>query len=257
MIKKVFFQNSKGNKLAGILHLPDKEGKFPAVVRACGFMSAKESGTGKAIGESLGDDFIYLVFDFYGSGESDGKFFDLTPTEEFDDMKAAIDFVYNLEQVDKERIGIVGSSLGGMVVIYAAANDPRVKAAVFGAPVTNFKKCFSRDKYNPVEWREQGYRVIQDHTGKEFRISYNFFEDGCKYDLFKEAEKINIPVLVIQGDKDESIPLEDTQKFMPHLKNAKLYVVEGAEHVWSTQPDKLKIFVEKISEFFKQNLASD
>jgi len=217
-------------------------------------MSGKESSSGQAIKEDLGDDFVYLTFDFYGTGESDGEFINLTPTEEFDDMKAAIDFVYNLEQVDKERIGIVGSSLGGMVAIYTAANDPRVKVAVFGAPVTNFKKCFSKDKYNSFEWKKQGRLTIRDHKGKEFEIGYGFFEEGCKYNLFKEAEKINIPVLVIQGDQDKSIPLEDTQKFMPQLKNAKLFIVEGAEHIWSTQPDKLKIFAEKISEFFKQNL---
>jgi len=251
MRKKIFFENSKGQRLAGVLSVPDKEGKFPAIVRASGFMGGKESSSGQAIKKELGRNFIYLTFDFYGTGESDGEFEDLTPTEEFDDMRAAIDFVYNLEQTDKERIGIVGSSLGGMVSIHTAANDSRVRVAVFGAPVTNFKKCFSRDKYNPVEWKEQGYRLIRNHEGKEFKIGYQFFKDGCKYDLFKEAEKIDIPVLVIQGDKDESIPLEDTKKLMEHLKNAELFVVEGAEHVWSTQPDKLKIFAEKIAEFFK------
>jgi pimeloyl-ACP methyl ester carboxylesterase len=252
MEKKVFFKNSKGQKLAGILHLPDKEGKFPAIVRLHGYRSRKEGSTSTAFIEEFKNNYIYLRFDFFAHGESQGEFVDLTPSEEFDDAKAAIDFVMALEQCNG-KIGLIGSSLGGMVAIYTTANDPRVKAAVFGAPVSDFKECFSR-KEDIELWKKQGWIYTFNYAGKKFKIGYDFFEDGCKYDLYQEAEKINVPVLVIQGDKDSSIPLEHTQELMKHLKNAKLELVEGAEHQWSAQPEHFKIFIQKSAEFLKQNL---
>ena len=143
MIKKVFFDNGKGQKLAGVLSVPDKEGKFPAVIRLHGYRSGKDGRSSTVFDDEFKDDYIYLRFDFFAHGESEGDFIDLTPSEEMDDTKAAIDFVCSLEQCDG-RVGLVGSSLGGMVAIYVTANDSRVKAAVFGAPVSDFKENFSR-----------------------------------------------------------------------------------------------------------------
>ncbi|MBW2963590.1 alpha/beta fold hydrolase [Candidatus Woesearchaeota archaeon] len=252
MIKKVFFKNSKGDKLAGLLHLPDREGKFPAVIRAHGFRSGKDGETSIILGEKLDRDFVFLRFDFWGHNESEGDFVNLTPSEEIDDMNAAIDFVSKLEQVDPERIGIQGSSLGGMVAIYTTANNPKVKAAVFLCPVSDFKKTFSRME-DVEEWKKQGWKFTYNSKNQEFKIGYHFFEDGCKYNLYKEADKIMIPTLIIHGDADKSVALEDSQELFKHLKNSKLEIIKGADHQF-TNPEHFKTMVEKTIEFFKQNL---
>ncbi|MFC1800882.1 alpha/beta hydrolase [Nanoarchaeota archaeon] len=252
MIKKVFFENSQGQKLAGVLIVPDKEGKFPAILRLHGFRSGKDSRSGVVFDEKFKEDYIYLRFDFFAHGESEGEFENLTPSEEIDDAKAAIDFVTKLEQCNGD-VGLIGSSLGGMVAIYAAANDPRVKAAMFGAPVSDFKTCFS--KLEDIEaWKEQGWKYTYNFEGQKFKIKFDFFEDGCQYDLYQEADKIEVPVLVLQGDLDESIPMEHTQELMKHLKNGKLEILKGAKHHWASQPEHFKTFVDKTVEFFKENL---
>ena len=251
-VKKVFFQNSKGDKLAGILHLPDKEGKFPAVIRMHGYRSSKDGSSSKAFCESLEQDFVCLRFDFWAHNESEGDFVDLTVTEELDDARAAIEFISNLEQVDKERVGIEGSSLGGMIAIHTAANNPKVKAAVFVCPVSNFKKTFSR--MEDIElWKKQGWKLTYNSAGKEFKIGYQFFEDGCKYDLYKEAEKINFPTLIIHGDADKSVSIEDSKELVKHLKNTRLEIVNDSDHQFS-KPEHSKIRVEKTAEFFRLNL---
>ncbi|MCK4589419.1 MAG: alpha/beta hydrolase [Nanoarchaeota archaeon] len=253
MNKKVFFDNGKGFKLAGVLSIPDKEGKFPAVIRLHGFRSGKDGSSSTVFDDKFKDDYIYLRFDFFAHGESEGEFEDLTPTEEFDDTKAAIDFVCGLEQCNGE-VGLIGSSLGGMVAIYVTANDSRVKTAVFGAPVSDFKESYTEIEGDIEGWKKQGWKYTYNFEGQRFKIKYDFFEDGCKYDFYKEAEKISVPVLVIQGDLDESIPLEQSKKLMKHLKNAEFYVVKGAVHHWATQPEHFKVFVEKTVEFFRKNL---
>ena len=63
-----------------------------------------------------------------------------------------------------------------------------------------------------------------------------------------------MPVLVIQGDKDESIPLKQSEKLMEHLKTGELYVIKGAVHHWASQPEYFKVFVDKTVEFIKKNL---
>ncbi len=253
MEKKVTFQNSQGQKLIGVLHTPDKEGKFPAVIRIHGFASNKEGKSSIGVCKALGEDFVCLRFDLWGHGESDGEFENLTMDEEMDDVKAAINFISKQEKVDPERIGIFGSSLGGMVSIYTAANNPKVKAAAFMCPVSNFKKSFSKKQWQPEKWKETGETFFNNHAGKEFRLRYDFYENGIKYDLYKEAEKIKVPTIIIQGDADTSIPIEDSQELVKHLTNPHLEIIEGCDHHFSN-PEHFKTMINKSVEFFKENL---
>jgi alpha/beta superfamily hydrolase len=68
-----------------------------------------------------------LRFDFYGSGESDGEFREMTLRGEIADGRAAVDFLRGQAGIDPERVGLLGLSLGGAV---AATLAPSVHAKV-------------------------------------------------------------------------------------------------------------------------------
>ena len=75
MEKPVIFKNNLEKQLVGILHLPEKEGKFPAVIICHGFKGNKTQRKFVGLGRELAKNgIVVLRFDFYGSGDSEGNF---------------------------------------------------------------------------------------------------------------------------------------------------------------------------------------
>ncbi|MBI5228727.1 alpha/beta fold hydrolase [Candidatus Micrarchaeota archaeon] len=139
MIKKVFFKNSRGLTLAGVLHIPRRNGPFPTVVLCHGFGSSKDSPERIKLAEKLAErGFVVLRFDFTGSGESEGRFEEKKLEGQIDDLKHAIDFIQADALVDGERIGASGNSLGGATCIIGASKDKRIKALAAVCPVVYF-----------------------------------------------------------------------------------------------------------------------
>src|SRR3989344_4265912 len=106
-VKKIFFE-SKGLKLAGWLHTPDKHGTFPAVIRTHGYRSNKEGRTSTILAERF-QDIVYLRFDMHGHGESEGKPEEINALQCAEDMVSAVHYVASLPMVDASKIAITGS----------------------------------------------------------------------------------------------------------------------------------------------------
>lgn len=247
MIKEVFLENSKGQKLSAYLNIPEKSGKYPALIRLHGFISNKE-GTSRIVQEKLQDDFVSLIFDYHGHGKSEGDFKDFTVTSALDDCQAALDYVLSLEQVDKNKIAVIGTSLGGMLGLLLTARNPKIAALAVSCPVVDFKEVFSKSE-NIELWKTQGWINALGESG--FKIKYQFFEDGSEYNIYQEAEKIQCPVFVISGDQDEYIPVEHLKKLMEHLKKGKLEIIPGADHRFSQHH---QYHLKQMIDFIKENL---
>ncbi|NLX09555.1 MAG: alpha/beta fold hydrolase [Chloroflexi bacterium] len=88
--------------------------------------------------------FVALRFDFYGSGDSEGTFEEMTVLTEVADAAAALEWIGQQPGVDPNRIGVVGLSMGGCVTALLAGQDPRVRAAVMwnavGQPQRHFRE---------------------------------------------------------------------------------------------------------------------
>jgi len=118
MKEKIFFKNSKGNKLCGILSNPTSKKEKPIIILCHGFSTSKEGRTYVRLEEILNDNGISTFrFDFFGHGESEGKFEEVTTFESVDDIHNAIKF---LKKSGYIKIGLVGSSFGGMASIIEA-----------------------------------------------------------------------------------------------------------------------------------------
>ena len=137
--EKVFFKNKKGKKIVGILHTPKKEHihhKIPCVIICHGFTGFKEETWIVNLAKELEDHYIAsLRCDFTNSGESEGSWEGLKTSEEIEDLKSMIDYVENINFVDKDKIGVAGHSLGGLVSIVTASQDPRIKVLVTLSPL--------------------------------------------------------------------------------------------------------------------------
>ncbi len=255
--KKVYFKNSNGKKLCGILQLPDEKGKFPVVIYVAGFRSNKDvSTTGLNLAEVLPKKGIALLrFDLSGLNESEGDFIDTTVTENVDDLKCAIDFAEKHENLDE--IGVVGSSYGGFITVLQAERDDRIKCLVLTLSPSKFpwsnKEQYTKEGLK--EWKEKGFIMTYGQSAKKyFKLGYGFYEDGLKHDTYKNADKIKCPVLFIHGTKDEDVDIEQALKLFELLKTQKKFNKFGGEgHKFSGRAQKRK--VELIIQWFKKWLC--
>lgn len=132
-VKKVHFKNRYGIELTGDLYMPkDIKGKKMAAVAVSGpFGAVKEQASGLYAQELAGRGFIALAFDPSFTGESAGEPRHVaSPDINTEDFSAAVDFLTTLDNVDAEKIGIVGICGFGGMGLNAAAMDTRIKATV-------------------------------------------------------------------------------------------------------------------------------
>ena len=232
--EKVSFKNKKGKKIVGILHTPKKEHihhKIPCVIICHGFTGFKEETHLVNLSKELEDyDIASLRCDFTNSGESEGSWENITITQEIEDLKSILDYVETLDYVDKNKIGVIGHSLGGLVSINIASKDKRIKCLIGLAPAINLTSLHNLDK-----WKEQGYLEFGTFLNKhgKIKINYSFIEDAEKYDSKETIKKLRIPFLILHGDKDEVIELKREKELYKNANEPKLLrIVKGANHIF-------------------------
>ncbi len=233
-IEKVFFK-SEGQRLSGILHLPDRNSP-PCVVASHGLLSSKESEKYIALGERMAREGVAMLrFDFRGIGESEGRLEDDTVSRRITDLAAAIDFVLNRPGLGK-RIGLVGSSLGGYVSLFKAAADQEIRAlAIWATP-------FHLDDLGTKK-QEDDYPL----PGKAF------FKDLPRHRLLPVLPNIS-NCMVIHGEKDELVPVDQAWEIFQGLGSPKeIHVLEGADHRL-TQPIHRQRAMNLTAEWMKKFL---
>ncbi len=129
---KVTFHNRYGITLVADMYVPkDAEGKLPAIAVSGPFGAVKEQTSGIYAQHMAERGFLTIAFDPSFTGESGGEPRRMaSPDINTEDFMAAVDFLSVQENVDPERIGIIGICGWGGMAINAAALDPRIKATV-------------------------------------------------------------------------------------------------------------------------------
>lgn len=129
---KVKFRNRYGIELAGDLYVPkNTEGKLPAIAVAGPFGAVKEQAAGLYADEMASRGFITMAFDPSFIGESGGEVRNVaSPDINTEDFSAAVDFLSVQENIDPEKISIIGICGFGGMALNAAAMDTRIKATV-------------------------------------------------------------------------------------------------------------------------------
>ena len=228
-MKKVSFF-VKNQRVAGILHLPLTK-KSSGIVMIHGFKGDKDEHGRfvEAARRFCEEGFYVLRFDCRGTGESDGKFEDMTIDSEVEDLMNAINF---LRKQNVNKIGVLGLSLGGEIAILTATKSD-IEALVLWAPVTSssiWKRGFSEKQVQ--ELRSKGTTIVYSRkTGKPWVIGYGFFESAIHTKVEDALTKIKCPTLIIHGDKDTTVPLECSQLAIKKIKAVKeLRVITGANH---------------------------
>ena len=130
--KKVTFVNRYGITLAADLYKPkNASGKYPAIAVSGPFGAVKEQCSGLYAQTMAERGYLTIAFDPSFTGESGGyPRFMASPDINTEDFMAAVDFLSVREDVDPDKIGIIGICGWGGMALNAAALDTRIKATV-------------------------------------------------------------------------------------------------------------------------------
>ena len=130
--RKVTFHNRYGITLAADLYEPiHADGKLPAIAVCGPFGAVKEQASGLYAQTMAERGFLTMAFDTSFTGESGGESrYMASPDINTEDFQAAVDFLSVQENVDPEKIGIIGICGWGGMALNAAAIDTRIKATV-------------------------------------------------------------------------------------------------------------------------------
>lgn len=136
-----------------------------------------------------------------------------------EDVTLALNLVLNNGDVDKARIAALGFSQGGMLSLLMAAHaSEHLQTVIAYYPVTDFNAWFDRDKRNFIEsliysfMRRHFYQESGARNESEFR---KMLTDASPMTWVKD---MNVPILLIHGDADNSAPVDESRKLYAELR---------------------------------------
>jgi fermentation-respiration switch protein FrsA (DUF1100 family) len=219
-----------GINIVGQLYLPEGKAPYHTVCTCHGIPAGPPDPNDKgyaSLAEYLcSNGLAVLIFNFRGTGLSGGNI-DMPGWTR--DLGAMLDYLYALDEVDKSRLSLLGFSGGAAVSVYVAAQDKRVSAVVCGACPAGFGEWTRRDPQSLIEhFRDVG--AIRD---SDFPPSPRQWLDG--FEVVKPIDYIARisprPLLIVHGDKDETVSVDDARRLYAKAgEPKKLVIVEGAEH---------------------------
>ena len=214
-----------GATMVGTLRRPAGADKPPLVLLLAGLDSTKE--------EFFYWENVFLqrglaTFSLDGPGQGEcGYNSHIRPDYEAA-VSTALDALTGRTDIDSNRIGLAGVSLGGYYAPRAAAYETRVKAAVGNCGPWNFGECWeSLPGLTRAAFRyHSGASSDEEARARAHQLSL----DG-------PAQKIKQPLLIIHGKQDKLIPWEQAYKIVDAVgKNAELAMFENGNHVCNNIP---------------------
>lgn len=236
-------KNPRGEELACVLH-----GELgPRVVVGChGMLSSKDSRKLVRLSRALPEAGLPLLrFDFAGRGESQGSLYELSISREVEDLATVLDW---LGTQGVERVGLYGSSLGGAVVLLAAARDERVKAIATVAALAHPRLMGERNPEYEKAWVENG--VLETHDGP---IGRGFYDDALQHEVVSAVAILRCPLLVVHGTADTVVPCSDSHDIAASAREARLELIEGGDHELN-QETVLRPLVREVTSFFAERV---
>jgi len=239
---------SQGQKMLADLSVPERGA--PVVVMSHGFESSKDGTKWRALATRLGEaGFAGLRFSYRGCGEggeiSDGDFADTTLTGRIADYRAAVDFLEGTD-VDTSKIGVIGSSFGGMVAL--AAGDNRIRAMVTLATPVHLSSPGVKEL---KDIRERGYSEL--NSGRKLNVG--FYDDMQHFNLPEGIKVIECPLLVVHGGRDEVVQVRDANIIYSLAHGPKrIEIIDGADHSFGS-PEHRDRVLKLALEWFRTYLA--
>lgn len=231
MEQLVHFDNDHGEKLAGTLHLPDVPNGCGIVFGHCFTCSRHTTILRRICSDLTLEGFMALRFDFSGNGQSEGEFAKSTYSKQISEMQTAAAL---LERKGVVWIGLAGHSMGAAIALLTAAQLDVVKAVcVLAGRLSGLNAAHFLSPDQRQQLQSAG-SISFSSRGRSLELSSRFFADAGQYNLPQVVAALKPPLLIVHGDRDEIIPVQEAHQ--AHALNPagiNLAVIPDADHMFS------------------------
>ena len=249
-VQQISYQRNDGKQITiyGEIIAPKdyQQRQLPLVILSTGFGSSLDFVAhpyAEAIAEKQ---YVTYSFDFYGGNDgsrSGGSMTEMSPFTEADDLTAVLNYLREKPFVDKNNIYLFGFSQGGVVSsIVGTQNPDKLKGMILINTAfmlfDNARNAFPTISHIPP---------TSTFLGKT--IGKVYFERALSYDIYAELPKFNKKVLIIQGEKDNLVPLQCAQQAQRTFPNATLKTIPNGGHIFTNKQNA--ILIPYIKEYLK------
>jgi len=281
-IKKNIMINGVANKPLLIdVFIPESSLNCPIVLYAHGFCGFKDWGNFNLIAHRFMEEGLAFVkFNFSHNGTSPEfpeDFVDLEAfgnnnyTKQLEDLQIITNWICNtdhlyLKGTNRNKIYLIGHSMGGGMSILHAANDKRIQKLATWALIAACKTPWGKwDAQRLNLWKIKGVDYYTNgRTKQELPLYYQLYQDYVQheeeYDIPTKLSTLTIPVLICQGTKDNAVTLDNALLLHQSLPKAVLITIDsdhvfGRTHPWLSDqlPEATKRIVDETIKFFKAN----
>jgi dienelactone hydrolase len=268
--------NDEGLPVRADVRLPEGPGPFPCVVILHGFKGFKDWGmfppTARFLSER-GLASVALNVSRNGVGENPTEFTELesfarnTPRREAKDVELVLSAIRSGQvdaALDASRLGLLGHSRGGGVVLLVGSRDPAIRAVVTWASIATFDRWTSRAK---EAWRAQGRIDVPNmRTGQILWMNREVLDDleasVAEYDVEAACRRLAAPLLVVHGELDEGVDPKEADKIVRWagskekrlLRVAQAGHTFGAVHPWAGPTPAWTEVVNATADWFDAHL---
>ena len=239
--------------LRGVIHRPDIcNAKVPMVILLHGFRGnklAKHQMFVEMAQMLVKKEIAVARFDFMGSGESDGEFVQASLQTECEDAEAILDFVKKLDFVAPQRIGLLGSSMGGIIATMTAARrSNEIQALCLNAPAFSMKHDVTiKGQVGGINIETADRLGYVDIGGDKMGLA--MVQDIRKLDMESYISAYSGKTLIIHGTADLHVDYRFSQYYANQFQNAELQLMPGADHLWMSLPLREDLY-RRVTEFF-------
>ena len=259
--------------LADITFLPTNK-KKPVVIFAHGFKGFKDWGPYNAMARYFASQgFVFIKFNFSHNGVTLKDPIDFADLEAFGndnhstqlaDITAVLNYIaaegtpLPPEELDLQRVSLIGHSRGGSLVLLKAAEEPRIHKVVTWAAVSDLLASYSAEAL--TDWKTSGVRwVANTRTKQSMPVYYQYYEDliinAQRLDVLKASASLKQPLLLIHAENDETVPLSNAQSIHQHALHSELLIIKGANHTFGgTHPFTANTLPETLQQLYNTTI---
>lgn len=259
----------KGLKLLGVLHLPQQEPPFPAVLMIHGLAGTK-SGRNRLyvrLAEKLSQKGIAsLRMDMRGCGDSEGDYTDITVEAQVQDCLMALDFLAKHPLISKESIGVLGRSMGGAIAVLVA-EQMRKKSQLTLSSVALWCPLFSAKPWLE-KWQksQDAMPKLRSEQGIPFqggRISMKLLTELFALNLLPALQQLReVPFFFAHSVNDPVVAIEQTHHYLEQrtpsnegdTAETRFRPFYGKDHEFSSPEEQVDLLEESV-QWFQHSLC--
>ncbi len=230
------------------IHFTKDGHKKPLVFFCHGYKGYKDWGAWNLMAtEFAKQGFVFVKFSFSHNGGTVAQPIDFpdlkafgenTFTKELDDVTSVIDFVLQhdtlISEMDTENITLIGHSRGGGIATLKASEDARIKNIISWAGVSDFEVRFPTG-FKLFWWKVRRVAYVKNARTKQKMPHYisfykDFIQNKERFHIQSAVKRLKANHLLIHGDDDVVVKLQESKNTHQWNPNSELYVVKGMNH---------------------------